>query len=157
MGAQSAYITPGSTWENGYIESFNTRLCDELLGGGMFSSLVEARIMIESWPSSLRGFRASPLCPQHPPVPPRLVPLPLRAFPHLVQGDSVVHLNRLDHAITLELPNFAISSVTLSSPFRPLRDDFARVLVNRTCRLNQYSDPIVSTPICTSFATRLHE
>ena len=39
----------GSPWENGFIESFNARLRDELLDGEIFYSLAEARIVIESW------------------------------------------------------------------------------------------------------------
>ena len=49
VGAKTAYITPGSPWENGFIESFNARLRDELLDGEIFYSLKEARIVIESW------------------------------------------------------------------------------------------------------------
>ena len=46
---KSAYIEPGSPWENGYIESFNARLRDELLNGEIFYTLREAQIIIESW------------------------------------------------------------------------------------------------------------
>jgi putative transposase len=49
VGAQTAYITPGSPWENGYIESFNARLRDEFLNGEIFYTLQEARILIEAW------------------------------------------------------------------------------------------------------------
>src|ERR1051325_9261977 len=42
VGAQTASIAPGSPWENGFIESFNARLRDELLDGEMFDSLREA-------------------------------------------------------------------------------------------------------------------
>jgi transposase InsO family protein len=49
VGAKTAYIMPGSPWENGFIESFNARLRDELLDGEIFYSLAEARIVIESW------------------------------------------------------------------------------------------------------------
>src|SRR5215211_7619214 len=49
VGARTAYITPGSPWENGFIESFNARLRDELLDGEVFYSLKEAQIVIESW------------------------------------------------------------------------------------------------------------
>jgi putative transposase len=49
IGAKTAYIERGSPWENGYIESFNARLRDELLDGEIFYSLREARIVIESW------------------------------------------------------------------------------------------------------------
>ncbi len=49
VGAKTVYITPGSPWENGYIESLNARLRDELLNGEIFYSLKEAKIIIESW------------------------------------------------------------------------------------------------------------
>ena len=45
--AQTAYIEPGSPWENGYCESFNARFRDELLNGEIFYSLNDARIVIE--------------------------------------------------------------------------------------------------------------
>ena len=49
VGAKTAYIAPGSPWENGYVESFNARLRDELLDGEIFYSLREAQIIIEGW------------------------------------------------------------------------------------------------------------
>ena len=49
VGAQTAYIERGSPWENGYVESFNARLRDELLNGEIFYTLREAKIIIESW------------------------------------------------------------------------------------------------------------
>ncbi len=49
VGAKTAYIEPGSPWENGYCESFNSKLRDELLNGEIFYTLAEARIIIESW------------------------------------------------------------------------------------------------------------
>src|ERR1019366_6772842 len=45
----SAYIEPGSPWQNPYVESFNSRVRDELLGGELFSSLAEAKGMVEDW------------------------------------------------------------------------------------------------------------
>ncbi len=57
VGAKTAYITPGSPWENGYIESFNARLRDELLNGEIFDSLREAQILIESWRRHYNGVR----------------------------------------------------------------------------------------------------
>ena len=48
--AKTAYIEPGSSCENGYCESFNGRMTDELLNGEIFYSLREARqIIIKSW------------------------------------------------------------------------------------------------------------
>jgi transposase InsO family protein len=49
VGAKTAYIEPGSPWENGYVESFNARLRDELLNGEVFYTLKEAQIIIEMW------------------------------------------------------------------------------------------------------------
>jgi transposase InsO family protein len=51
VGAKTAYIE--RPWENGYIESFNARLRDELLNGEIFYTLREAQIVIESWRSGL--------------------------------------------------------------------------------------------------------
>ncbi|TCM53044.1 transposase InsO family protein [Rhizobium sp. PP-F2F-G48] len=49
VGAKTAYIMPGSPWENGYCESFNSKLRDELLNGEIFYALKEAKIIIEGW------------------------------------------------------------------------------------------------------------
>ena len=61
VGAKTAYIERGSPWENGYIESFNARLRDELLNGEIFYTLREAQIVIESWqrPSRLNPIQAT--------------------------------------------------------------------------------------------------
>jgi transposase InsO family protein len=65
-GRATAYIAPGSPWENGFVESFNARLRDELLDGEIFYSLREARVVIEGWrrhyntvrPHASLGYRA---------------------------------------------------------------------------------------------------
>jgi putative transposase len=49
VGTQTAYIEPGSPWENGYCESFNSKLRDELLNGEVFYTLREAEVLIEGW------------------------------------------------------------------------------------------------------------
>jgi transposase InsO family protein len=49
LGTRSVHITPGSPWENGYCESFNGRLRDELLNGEIFYTLREAQVLIEHW------------------------------------------------------------------------------------------------------------
>src|SRR5215210_4156916 len=51
------YIERGSPWENGFIESFNARLRDELLDGEIFYTLREAQIVIESWRRHYNGVR----------------------------------------------------------------------------------------------------
>ena len=43
------FIEPGSPWENGYIESFNGNLRDELLALEWFDTLLEAKVLIERW------------------------------------------------------------------------------------------------------------
>ena len=50
IGVQTLFIEPGSPWENGYNESFNGKLRDQLLNGEIFYSLKEATIIIEQWP-----------------------------------------------------------------------------------------------------------
>jgi transposase InsO family protein len=79
VGVKTLFITPGSPWENGYNESFNGRLRDELLNGEIFYSLYEAQVLIEAWrrhyntvrPHSALGYR--PPAPEtilhHRPVP----------------------------------------------------------------------------------------
>lgn len=65
VGAATAYIEPGSRWENGNCENFNAKLRDELLDGEIFLSLAEAEIVIEGWrkhyntkrPHSSLGYR----------------------------------------------------------------------------------------------------
>jgi transposase InsO family protein len=62
---KTLYIEPGSPWENGYIESFNGKLRDELLNGEIFDTLLEAKVLIERWrvhyntvrPHSALGYR----------------------------------------------------------------------------------------------------
>ena len=49
VGAKTAFIEPGSPWENGYCKSFNSKLRDELLNGEIFYSLAEAKVIIEAW------------------------------------------------------------------------------------------------------------
>ncbi len=63
--ASTAFIEPGSPWENGYVESFNGKLRDELLNTEVFNTLAEARVLIEQWrvhdntvrPHSSLGYR----------------------------------------------------------------------------------------------------
>ena len=49
LGVSTLFIEPASPWENGYIESFNGKLRDELLNGELFFTLREAEILIEDW------------------------------------------------------------------------------------------------------------
>jgi len=49
VGTQTVYIMPGCPWETGYCESFNGKLRNELLDGGIFYTLREAQVIIEQW------------------------------------------------------------------------------------------------------------
>jgi putative transposase len=48
-GVKTLFIAPGSPWENAYLESFNGKLEDELLGGEIFHTLLESRVLIEDY------------------------------------------------------------------------------------------------------------
>lgn len=49
LGTTPAFIEPGSPWENGYIESFNGKMRDELLNCEIFDTMQEASVLIEMW------------------------------------------------------------------------------------------------------------
>jgi transposase InsO family protein len=69
VGSQAPYIEPGSPWENGYRESFNSKLRDELLDGEIFYSLAEARVLIEAWRRHCNGVRPHSSLNYQPPAP----------------------------------------------------------------------------------------
>lgn len=56
-GVKTIYITPGSPWENAYIESFHDKLRDECLNRELFGSLLEAQVIIEQWRVEYNGLR----------------------------------------------------------------------------------------------------
>ena len=74
VGSQTAYIAPGSPWENGYCESFNSKLRDELLDGEIFFSLAEAQVLIEAWRRHYNGVRPHSSLNYRPPAPESFVP-----------------------------------------------------------------------------------
>ena len=78
VGAKTAYIMPGSPWENGYIESFNARFRDELLNGEIFYSLREAQIVIEQWRRHYNTKRPHSALGYRPPAPETIIALPER-------------------------------------------------------------------------------
>ena len=75
VGAKTAYITPGSPWENGYCENFNARFRDELLNGEIFYSLKEAQIIIEQWRKHYNTKRPHSALGYRPPAPEAIVPM----------------------------------------------------------------------------------
>jgi len=69
LKVKTAFIEPGSPWENGYNESFNGRLRDECLNGEMFYSLKEAQVIIEDWRTHYNHIRPHSALGYKPPMP----------------------------------------------------------------------------------------
>jgi transposase InsO family protein len=74
VGAKTVYIEPGSPWENGYCESFNSKLRDELLNGEIFYTLQEAKAIIECWRQHYNTIRPHSSLGYRPPAPKVLMP-----------------------------------------------------------------------------------
>jgi putative transposase len=69
LGVETLFIEPGSPWENGYNESFNGKLRDELLNGEIFYTLTEAKVLIERWRQQYNTFRPHSSLGYRPPAP----------------------------------------------------------------------------------------
>ena len=74
VGVKTLYIEPGSPWENGYVESFNGKLRDELLNGEIFYSLKEAKVLIERWREHYNRIRPHSSLGYRPPAPEAIEP-----------------------------------------------------------------------------------
>ena len=82
VGAKTAYIEPGSPWENGYCESFNGRMRDELLNGEIFYSLHEAQIIVERWRNHYNTKQPHSALGCRPPAPEAIIPMDQRPIMH---------------------------------------------------------------------------
>ena len=82
VGTKTAYIEPGSPWENGYCESFNGRFRDELLNGEIFYSLREAQIIIEEWRRHYNTKRPHSALSYRPPAPEAIISKDQRPIMH---------------------------------------------------------------------------
>jgi len=82
VGSNTAYIEPGSPWENGYCESFNARFRDELLNGEIFYSLKEAQIVIEQWRQHYNTKRPHSALGYRPPAPESIIPMEEKRMMH---------------------------------------------------------------------------
>ena len=82
VGAKTAYIEPGSPWENGYCESFNGRFRDELLNAESFYTLREAQIIIEQWRCHYNTKRPHSALGYRPPAPETIIPMDQRPIMH---------------------------------------------------------------------------
>ena len=69
IGVKTLFIEPGSPWENGYIESFNGKLRDELLNREIFTTLKEAQVLIEEWRREYNTTRPHSSLRYRPPAP----------------------------------------------------------------------------------------
>ena len=90
---KTAFIEPGSPWENGYNESFNGKLRDELLDREIFYSLAEARVLIEAWRVHYNTVRPHSALGYRPPAPEaiHLAP-PWTRAPRLPSGSAALRL-----------------------------------------------------------------
>ena len=81
LGVGALFIEPASPWENGYVESFNGKLRDELLNGEIFYTLKEAKVLIERWRQEYNRLRPHSSLGYRPPAPeaPWLKPAALRS------------------------------------------------------------------------------
>ena len=75
IGVKTLFIEPGSPWENGYIESFNGKLRDELLNREIFYTLTEAKVLIAEWRREYNGYRPHSSIGYRPPAPEAILTL----------------------------------------------------------------------------------
>jgi putative transposase len=69
LGVKTLFIEPGSPWENGYIESFNGKMRDELLDREIFTTLAEAKVLIGQWRKEYNQIRPHSSLNYRPPAP----------------------------------------------------------------------------------------
>lgn len=69
IGVNALFIERGSPWENGYTESFNGKLRDELLNREVFTTLTEAKILMDQWRREYNHFRPHSALHYQPPAP----------------------------------------------------------------------------------------
>jgi len=74
LEVKTLFIELGSPWENGYIESFNGKLRDELLNGESFTTLLEAQVLIENWRKEYNHIRPHSSLGYRPPAPEAIQP-----------------------------------------------------------------------------------
>ena len=74
VGVKTLYIEHGSPWNNGYNESFNGKLRDELLNGEIFYNLTEAKVLIERWRNHYNTIRPHSALGYRPPAPQTILP-----------------------------------------------------------------------------------
>ena len=86
LDVKTLYIEPGSPWENGYIESFNGKLRDELLDGEIFDTILEAKVLIERRRNEYNQVRSHSSLGYRPPVPETVELQAVDPAPEFVSG-----------------------------------------------------------------------
>ena len=112
-GARTLYIEPGSPWENGYCESFNSKLRDEFLNGEIFYSMKEVHVLAERWRVHYNTVRPHSSLGYRPPAPAAWLTedqhgawksgkqRTLPTFPHPDDGDGLyLHPRRYTNNVT---------------------------------------------------------
>ena len=96
VGVKTLFIEPGSPWENGYVESFNGKMRDELLNREMFDTMYEAKVLIERWRNLYNKVRPHSSLGGRPPAPEAVLPreygsgaTPLRRIPRCLHSISL--------------------------------------------------------------------
>ena len=87
LGVGTLFIEPGSPWENGYVESFNGKLRDELIDREIFDTPLEARIIVEKWRREYNQVRPHSSLAYLPPAPEAIQP----SYASSTQTYEVVH------------------------------------------------------------------
>ena len=87
MNVKTLFIEPGSPWENGYIESFNGKLRDELLVREIFDTVLEARVLLTDWKKEYNAVRPHSALGYRPTAPDAVLPLGARHR----QGDRPIY------------------------------------------------------------------
>ena len=90
VGVKNLFIEPGSPWENGYNESFNSKLRDEILNTEIFYTLKEANVLIERWRHHYNTVRPHSSLGYRPPVPETVLPN-VDVPPYAVDGFQPEH------------------------------------------------------------------
>ena len=95
LGVKTLFIEPGSPWENGYIESFNGKFRDELLNGELFTTLQEAKVLVEGWRHHYNTKRPHSSLGGKPPAPEAiLTPPPGGAEPEEAERSQVAGMTQ---------------------------------------------------------------
>ena len=96
VGVKTLFIEPGSPWENGYVESFNGKLRDELLNREIFDTLLEAKVLTERWRTEYNTIRPHSSLGYRPPAPEAVLACSLAsAMPQLTNKPHTARIKTL--------------------------------------------------------------